>query len=325
MLENYLPEKEKKWTDLCRRGTCVAVKSIETYQWQYGLNRQHLFSFLQEKDWLIVKPEDIYAAHEILFSGIAPWAGQSSFKPMRVGRLVGAHPERFRRELELLHNQARSINKVMDGTLQSKVRLLAFVHARLEAIHLFPDGNGHTGRALANHGLDRLSGGNDAARRPGDRKAYIAALVAAQQRNDLALLSDFFLRVACRRRESVSHLPSPFLVTPLPTSDALTPFHQDFQETEREAPLILNAQEVPDRQRWLRDACPQYMRFFVKGSPTSTYNAALAKIDELRASSTTLLNALGQLRDLRKLRPLGPQPSLSPTGYEDFAVNAFAQ
>jgi fido (protein-threonine AMPylation protein) len=210
MLENYLPEKEKKWTDLCRRGTCVAVKSIETYQWQYGLNCQHLFSFLKDKDWLVVKPEDIYTAHEILFSGIVPWAGQSCFKPMRVGRLVGAHPKRIRRELELLHDQARSITKVIDGTLQSKIRLLAFVHARLEAIHPFADGNGRTGQALANHGLDRLKGGHNAAGRPGDRKAYLAALVAAQQRNDLALLSDFFLRVGCGRRESVSHLPQSF-------------------------------------------------------------------------------------------------------------------
>jgi hypothetical protein len=91
--------------------------------------------------------------------------------------------------------------------------------------------------------------------------------------------------------------PSPFLVTALPTVDARAPFDQDVQETAREDPHILNTQEVPERQRWLRDASPTIPALLCQGFT----NLYLQRVSELRSSSTTLWNALGQLRDLPKL------------------------
>jgi Fic-DOC domain mobile mystery protein B len=129
--------------------------------------------------------------HKRLFGEVWSWAG--SFR--RTGKNIGIDPIQISVELRALMDDARywAEHKTYLAT-EAAVRL----HHRLVFIHPFPNGNGRHARIMADavmagiYGADPIdwAGGHDLQKMNSRRKAYIAALKAAD-RGDIAPLMAF--------------------------------------------------------------------------------------------------------------------------------------
>jgi len=129
--------------------------------------------------------------HKRLFGHVWDWAG--TFR--KTGKNIGVDPIHIPVELHMLMDDARywAERKTYPAS-EAAVRF----HHRLVRIHPFPNGNGRHARIMADTVLTRVhgakvidwAGGHDLQKMNPRRKAYIAALKAADQ-GDIAHLIDF--------------------------------------------------------------------------------------------------------------------------------------
>lgn len=129
--------------------------------------------------------------HKRLFGDVWSWAG--TFR--RTGKNIGVDPIHISVELRTLMDDARYwAEHDTYGPVEAAVRL----HHRMVFIHPFPNGNGRHARIMADTVLRRVygaepidwAGGHDLQKMNDRRKAYIAALRAAD-RGDLDPLLAF--------------------------------------------------------------------------------------------------------------------------------------
>lgn len=147
--------------------------------------------------WLTRQKADVLtdgfatSLHEHLFGDVWEWAG--SFR--RTGKNIGLDAIQIPVELRKLMDDARYW---VDHKTYTPIEAAVRFHHRLTQIHPFPNGNGRHARIMADAMLDRIygapaidwAGGYDLQKMNERRKAYIAALKAADQ-GDVDQLMNF--------------------------------------------------------------------------------------------------------------------------------------
>lgn len=139
----------------------------------------------------VLTDDFVVVLHKRLFGDVWAWAG--TFR--KTGKNVGIDAVQIPIELRTLMGDARfwADNKTYPPS-EAAIRL----HHRLTRIHPFPNGNGRHARIMADTVLDRVykarpidwAGGYDLQKMNERRKAYIAALKAADN-NDIDPLKKF--------------------------------------------------------------------------------------------------------------------------------------
>ncbi len=139
----------------------------------------------------ILTPAFIRQLHAKMFGNVWRWAGQ-----LRTGnKNIGVSWERIAVELKNLGEDARAWQEF---NTYPPDEFAARFHHRLVRIHPFANGNGRHARLMADVILERIfkqppfTWGSANLIKEGDvRSRYIAALKAADQRQDYALLLEF--------------------------------------------------------------------------------------------------------------------------------------
>lgn len=129
--------------------------------------------------------------HKRLFGDVWNWAG--TFR--KTGKNIGVDPIYIAVELRTLMSDAKYW---ADNRTYAPTEAVVRLHHRLVKIHVFPNGNGRHARILVDAVLNRVykakpidwAGGHDLQQMNARRKAYIAALMAADQ-DDIGPLMQF--------------------------------------------------------------------------------------------------------------------------------------
>lgn len=183
----------KVWEDIKQAGVLPDVDE-HNYGLRYeGNSRALVRPFLLHHRGPILSAEAVAEVHRRQFANLTPWAGEWAGQAI-IGEYRGSPGHRTGLELRLLEDQTRRLLRQIDpANLDHIARVAAFLHARFESIHPFPDGNGRVGRALTSHfiqlttaavgigGTAGLSKGNHP-----DKLAYVQAVIAARETNNLA-------------------------------------------------------------------------------------------------------------------------------------------
>ncbi|MEJ1961030.1 MAG: mobile mystery protein B [Gammaproteobacteria bacterium] len=175
----------------------LRVESITT---QGELNEAEAANIILGQDWALrsrtarlqdmLSDDYLQRLHVEMFGGVWKWAGE--FRKTVTN--IGVEPHRIRTDLRQLYDEVR-------GWLEYKSyppdEIAIRLHYRVVTIHPFPNGNGRHARMLAHVAMvrqfnaDPVPWGGSALRSDDEnRKAYIAALVAADNR-DLGPLLEF--------------------------------------------------------------------------------------------------------------------------------------
>jgi hypothetical protein len=115
-------------------------------------------------------------------------------------------------ELGLLGEQMALLER-METDEHKVIRIAAFYHIRLVTCHVFPDGNGRITRALCDHYIQTKLGKQ--MEMPFEKRAYLDALKASRETENLGPLADVFSRAWGFGPERTSPVPSPFRLSPL--------------------------------------------------------------------------------------------------------------
>ena len=299
----------KVWDDVQKAGVLPGVDAA-AYVLRYAENtRSNVRPFLSTLPSGILSVERIAEVHRRQFDQLTPWAGHWA-KQATIGEFRGSPEHRTPLELRLLEDQTRRLLKQIDpANLHHIARVAAFLHARFEAIHPFPDGNGRVGRLLLTHfvryttakaGLGR--GGIVKGNHP-DKLAYVEALIAARKTNNLAPLARHFQFELMGKAEDLSYLPSPFQIAP--KSLPAEAYAREFRDSVRDPVEAITASGLPDRRPWLIDASIDPLRGLVPAEATAgrSFQAARKLLTENRPRVLSLGEAVAVIGQLRELRP----------------------
>ncbi len=206
---------QKVWEDVQKAGVLPGVDAA-AYVQRYAENtHRNVRPFLSTLPSGVLSAERVAEVHRRQFDQLTPWAGHWA-KRATIREFRGSPEHRTPLELRLIEDQTRRLPKQIDqADLNHVAWVAAFLHARFEAIHPFPDGNGRVGRRLLTHfvryttakaGLGR--GGIVRGNHP-DKLAYVEALIEARKTNNLAPLARHFPFELTGKAEDLSYLPSP--------------------------------------------------------------------------------------------------------------------
>ncbi len=320
----------KIWEDVARAGVLPGVDE-RRYREGYRLNRDAVERFLGAQRDPVLSAEQVAEVHHLQFAGLAPWAGQWARQAV-VGEHRGSPGHRTALELRLLETQTRRLLAAVEpANLDHLTRVAAFYHARFEAIHPFPDGNGRVGRTLLAHFLQYTTaaaglGGPAGMVKPNhlNKEVYVEALVVARDTHNLAPLARHFQFELIGRAESLGYLPSPFEIGP--RSLPAEAFARELRGTVREPEAGIAAAALPARRPWLLDAkVEDLQRLVTRAVPGAKATASLGSVRKLleRARMETMsvgeaVALLGQLRAEKPFtvggslgllrRDVGPEP-----------------
>ena len=299
----------KIWEDVQKAGVLSGVDAA-AYVQRYAENtRSNVRPFLSTLPSGILSAERIAEVHRRQFDQLTPWAGQWA-KQATIGEFRGSPEHRTPLELRLLEDQTRRLLKQIDpADLNHVARVAAFLHARFEAIHPFPDGNGRVGRLLLTHfvryttakaGLAR--GGIVKGNHP-DKFAYVEALIEARKTNNLAPLARHFQFELTGKAEDLSYLPSPFQIAP--KSLPVEAYGREFRDSVRDPVEAIATPGLPERRPWLIDATLEPLRGFVPAEATAgrSFQAVRKLLTENRLRMLSLGEAVAVIGKLRELKP----------------------
>lgn len=299
----------KVWDDVQKAGVLPGVDAA-AYVLRYAENtRSNVRPFLSTLPSGILSAERIAEVHRRQFDQLTPWAGHWA-KQATIGEFRGSPEHRTPLELRLLEDQTRRLLKQIDpANLHHIARVAAFLHARFEAIHPFPDGNGRVGRLLLTHfvryttakaGVGR--GGIVKGNHP-DKLAYVEALIAARKTNNLAPLARHFQFELTGKAEDLSYLPSPFQIAP--KSLPAEAYAREFRDSVRDSVEAITASGLPDHRPWLIDASMDSLRGLVPAEATAgrSFQVARKLLTENRLQVLSLGEAVAVIGQLRELRP----------------------
>ena len=255
--------EEETWQDFSEKGLCPGINSLDDYRYQLTRNYVKLSVHGPHPDNFKLPPTTLKAIHRTLFGEIYPFAGNFRDKHVFCRGRAGADPNQIQMELDLLQQQTELM--IAEATHPRAIaRIAAFQHVRLTNIQAFADGNSRTSRAVTERFLSDFFQSN----RVGaiDRKEYFKALESALAEENLAQLTNIFLKMFGQSPDKAKWVPSPFQTTNLPTgTDALRALTQSF----RQHPEELNS-AIPTKGltllRWSWDDVAKT----VGGKPTST-------------------------------------------------------
>ncbi len=230
----------KTWEDVREAGVLPGVDAAR-YTQRYNQNNQE-----NVQVWLLSMPAVLSPGltaelHRRQFAGITPWAGTWAMQAT-IGEFLGSPQHRTTLELKMLEDQTRRLLKAIDpANLDHVARVAAFMHARFESIHPFPDGNGRVGRTLLTHFIRHTTAragikengvrGIIKGHHP-DKLAYVQAIIEARKSHNLAPLARHFQFELTGKAEDLSYLPSPFRIAP--RSLAEESYAREFKEARRD-------------------------------------------------------------------------------------------
>ncbi len=213
----------RSWKRILKLGVFDHVDSLSCYVELYtqGLARAHRRMF-HLADPLNPNEFEIRLLHHDIFCEIHPWAGRFR-RPGELaifGGFVSADANMVEPELNILNAQTAELllacRRDKHGRaleLVEAARLIAFHHARFEAIHPFCDGNGRVGRLIVSHMEHILIGVSRPCQLP--KAVYIAGLRRAHNQNDLSVLADFYMSRNTGARFLEQILEAPFPISPV--------------------------------------------------------------------------------------------------------------
>jgi fido (protein-threonine AMPylation protein) len=298
---------EKTWEEVQNHGVLSNIQNWEGYINLYTRNQIPLREFLIEAGSLWTK-ETIQKAHRLLFTNIAPWAGEFSTRQEIIAGIPGSPPELREGEFTLLEKQMGLLEKAANSDL-AKIRIAAFHHSRLLCIHPFRDGNGRTSRALLAHQMRQITGGI----KPllCEKSEYIAALQAAHPEGDLAPLSNLLCKTYLGRPDPAKYLPVPFRMNTMQRPEEQ---NKQLERSLREGPEIINAEETPVRIKWLRRITWFEIEQLVAATPTD----CLPKVKELwerKCRGTLTVEELGGLLNtMEEMEPYTQRKGIKKVG-----------
>lgn len=203
-------------TDLIKKGK--DQEALHIYEQRTTLAQADLI-FLLRTDKSLTNPSktDYQVLHEVIFQTTSPKSA-GKFRTCAVfiqpGATLTCDPHRIELELDTLELQTKeSLAKAK--TLQEKLAVAAFHHARFEAIHPFQDGNGRCGRialqAMMEAILQKKVPLNTHIAK--NKDAYIGAISHASKKEDLSPLTSLLCQAAGIPKPSYP-IPSPWRIRP---------------------------------------------------------------------------------------------------------------
>lgn len=302
----------KVWEDVEKAGVLPGVDQ-DVYRQRYvenGLTEVRPFLLTLPA---VLSPGLTAEIHRRQFAGLTPWAGNWA-KQAIIGEFRGSPEHRTALELRLLEDQTRRLLKAIDRTdLNQIARVAAFMHARFEAIHPFPDGNGRVGRIALSHFIEHTTAkANLAGPRRGIRKAnhpdklaYVQAIIEARRTHNLAPLARHFQWELSGRAEDLSFLPSPFQIGPRSLPEET--YAREFRESIRDPVEAIAAPGLPLRRPWLLDATIEPLRRLMPPDAKAGggFQPARKLLTANRGKALSLGEAVAVLVQVRELKPYG--------------------
>ena len=301
----------KTWEDVQAAGVLLGVDAA-TYTQRYNQNNQE-----NVQVWLLSMPAVLSPGltaelHRRQFAGITPWAGTWAMQAT-IGEFFGSPQHRTTLELKMLEDQTRRLVKQIDpANLDHVARVAAFMHARFESIHPFPDGNGRVGRTLLTHFIRHTTAragikengvrGIIKGHHP-DKLAYVQAIIEARKTNNLAPLARHFQFELTGKAEDLSYLPSPFRIAP--RSLAEESYAREFKEARRDVLESIAAPGLVLSRPWLLDARMEGLKRFVPpdAKVVGSYQAARKLLADHANKPLSLGEAVGVLQQVQALKP----------------------
>ena len=301
----------KTWEDVQKAGVLPGVDAA-AYLQRYNQNSRE-----SVRPWLISMPAVLSPGltaelHRRQFAGITPWAGTWAMQAT-IGEFFGSPQHRTTLELRMLEDQTRRLLKQIDpADLNQVARVAAFAHARFEAIHPFPDGNGRVGRLLLTHfiryttakaGLEQNGVRGIIKGHHPDKLAYVQALIEARKSHNLAPLTRHFQFELTGRAEDLSYLPSPFRIAP--RSLAEESYAREFRESRRDPVESIVAPGLALSRPWLLDTRMESLKRFVppEAKVIGSYQGARKLLADHANKPLSLGEAVGVLKQVQALKP----------------------
>ena len=300
----------KVWEEIEQGGVLPGVDE-HSYGQRYEENSRALVRpFLLGHRGPILSAEAVAEVHRRQFADLTPWAGQWARQAV-IGEHRGSPKHRTGLELRLLEDQTRRLLRRIDpANLDHIARVAAFLHARFESIPPFADGNGRVGRLLAAHfiqlttaavgigGAAGLSKGNHP-----DKLAYLQAVIAARETNNLAPLARHYQFELAGRAEDLNFLPSPFRIVPktLPVDT----YTREFRDSIREPEETIAAPGLPLIRPWLQDVGLDSLKQFVPADARAGGGFSVARklLETNRRRSLSIGDALDVVNAIRAAKP----------------------
>ncbi len=301
----------KTWEDVQAAGVLPGVDAAAYTQRYNQNNRENVQVWLLSMP-AVLSPGLTAELHRRQFAGITPWAGTWAMQAT-IGEFFGSPQHRTTLELKMLEDQTRRLVKQIDpANLDHVARVAAFMHARFESIHPFPDGNGRVGRLLLTHFIRHTTAragikengvrGIIKGHHP-DKLAYVQAIREAQKTNNLAPLARHFQWELSGKAEDLSYLPSPFRIAP--RSLAEESYAREFRESRRDAVESIAAPGLALSRPWLLDVRMESLKRFVPpdAKVVGSYQAARKLLADHANKPLSLGEAVDVLQQVQALKP----------------------